>query len=212
MSHPNNEPTGVEIDHPDWCDPTLCTVTPAADVLEDHRSQPVTVRAAHGFPVPLTVTANLCQSATYPMAGPYLTLEVHGLDHDYQTVGGTARIPAEHAATLATMLLDLAATAGAAAGQNASGTPRAVLRPDQDVIDLVGRGGRVPVTFPEARDIEDQVCAILTIFAPQPGDRADSDVMNDILTREHHAGERGRAPSPDTQALTGTRAGEEVAR
>jgi hypothetical protein len=197
MSHPITQPIGVEIDHPDWCDPTLCTVTPAADVLEDHRGQPTTVRAKHGFPVPLTVSASLCQPAKYPMAGPYLTLEVHGLDNDYQTIGGTARIPAEHAATLGTMLLDLAATAGTA-GQSASGTPRAVLRPDQDIIDVVGRGGRVPVTFPEARDIEDQVCAILTIFAPQPGDRADSEVTNDILYREHRARDLGQPGAAST--------------
>jgi len=101
-----------------------------------------------------------------------VTLEVQGLDGDgLRSVAGTTQVAAEHAATLGSMLLDLATAAGAAAGPSASGTPRAVLRPDMDVIDLVGRGGRVPVTFAEARDIEAQISAILTISTTRPGDR-----------------------------------------
>lgn len=149
------------------------------------------------------MTVSLYQNTKHTLAGPYVTLEVQGLDHDLQTVGGTAQVPAEHAAALGSLLLDLAATAGAAAGQPASGTPRAVLRPDTDVIDLVGRGGRVPVTFAEARDIEDQVCAILTIFDSQPGDRADSDVMNDILYRDHRAREHSQPDAMPGGARTG---------
>ncbi|MBX7266510.1 hypothetical protein KIF24_11015 [Micromonospora sp. Llam7] len=208
MSNPSNAPAGVEIDHPDWCEPSLCTVTPAADIREGHRGSPVTLRAKHGFPVPLSVTASLYQNAKHTLAGPYVTLDVQGLDHELQTVGGTAQLPAEEAATLGTMLLDLAATAGAAAGQPASGTPHAVIRPDTDVIDLVGRGGRVPATFAEARQVEDEISAILAIFDPQPGDRADSDVINDILTREYRTRQQGQpAATPD-----GPRTGGEVDR
>lgn len=192
MPYPTNKPAGIEIDHPDWCDLTACTVTPAVDVLEGHSGQPVTLTTKHGYPRRLTVTASLYQPVKYPMAGPYLTLVFQGLDHDYQPVHGTTQIQAEEAARLGTMLLDLAATGGAAAGKSASGTPQAVIREAEDVIDIVGRGGRVPATFTEARDIEDQISAILAIFAPRPGNRADSDVMNDILYREHRAREHGQ--------------------
>jgi hypothetical protein len=208
MSNLINEPAAVEIDHPDWCDSTLCTVTPAVDVLEGHCGPPVTINSKHGYPRKLTVTASLYQPAKYPLAGPYLTLEFQGLDEDHLPVHGTTQIPAEGAARLGTMLLDLAATAGAAAGQPASGTPQAVIREAEEIVDIVGRGGRVPATFAEARDIEDQISAILAIFAPRPGDRADSDVMNDILYREHRAREHGH---PDVTP-GGARTGGEVDR
>jgi hypothetical protein len=37
------------------------------------------------------------------------------------------------------------------------------------VIDIVGCGGRVPGSFAESRDIEDQICATLAISDQQPG-------------------------------------------
>jgi hypothetical protein len=198
MPNPTSRPAGVEIDHPDWCDTTACTVTPAVDALEGHAGHPVTVTTKHGYPRKLTVTASL-----YQPAKSYITLEFQGLDDDHMPVAGTTQIPAEEAARLATMLLDLAATAGAAAGQPASGTPQSVIREAEDIIDIVGRGGRVPLTFAEARDIEDQISAILAIFDPRPGDRPASDVMNDIMYREHRARERGQPDATPGGARTG---------
>lgn len=185
MSHPINEPTGVEIRHPDWCDPTLCTVTPAADALEGHCGQPVTVTTTHGLPRKLTVTASLYQPAMYPLAGPFFALEVRGLDADHQEVGGTTLIPAEDAGRLGSVLLDMATAAGVAGGQWTSGTPQAVIREHEDVIDIVGRGTWVPLTFAEARDIEDELCAILAIFDPQPGDRRENEFLQAILATEY---------------------------
>lgn len=173
----------AEVTHPDWCDEALCTVTPAADLLKEHRGRPVTFAVEHGTPRKLTVTASLFQPARYPLAGPYVDLEVAGLDNDHLETTARAQVPAEEAARLGSMLLDLAAAAGAAAGPSASGTPRAVLREFDDLIDVVGSGGRVQLTFAEARDIEDQVSAILAIFDPER--LANSEVMNDILTREY---------------------------
>jgi hypothetical protein len=186
------------IDHPDWCDTASCTVTAATDVPGGLHGRSVTLRAGHGFPVPLTVTASLYQSAAFPAAGPYVVLElqgldtvVRGLDSELQTVSGMTQIPAEHAVALGTALLD--AAAGAVAGSTASGTPHAVVRNFEDVIDIVGRGGRVPLTFAEARDLEDQVSAILAVFDPQLRNRADSDVMSDVFFREYQQQEQRRS-------------------
>lgn len=41
------------VEHPRWCDPARCTVTPAAAAGEAHHGRPVTVVAAHGIAVPL---------------------------------------------------------------------------------------------------------------------------------------------------------------
>jgi hypothetical protein len=198
MSHKNNRPARVKVEHPDWCDPTLCTVATGADVIEGHNGRPVTVTTTYGLPRNLTVTAHLFQQTMYPLAGPYVALEVRGLDADHQEVGGTTLIPAEDAAQLGSVLLDMATAAGAAGGRAVSGTPQAVLRKHEDKIDIVGRGTWVPCTFAEARDVEDQISAILAIFDSRPGDRADSDVMNDILYREHQARQQGQpAATPD---------------
>ena len=185
MSHPTNEPTGAEIKHPDWCDPTLCTVTTAADAHEAHCGQPVTITTTHGLPRNLTVTASLYQPAMYRLAGPYFALEVRGLDADHQEVGGTALIPAEDAARLGSVLLDMATAAGAAGGRSTSGTPQAVIREYEDVIDIVGRGTWVPCTFAEARDVEDEISAILAIFDSQPGDRRDNEFLHAVLNSEY---------------------------
>lgn len=185
MSHPINEPTGVEIKHPDWCDPTLCTVATVADVIEGHNGRPATVTTTYGLPRNLTVTAHLFQQTMYRLAGPYVVLEVRGLDADHQEVGGTALIPAEDAARLGSVLLDMATAAGAAGGRAVSGTPEAVLREHEDVIDIVGRGTWVPCTFAEARDVEDEISAILAIFDPQPGDRRDNEFLRAVLATEY---------------------------
>lgn len=185
MSHKNNRPARVKVDHPDWCDPTRCTVATAADVLEGHHGRPATVTTTYGLPRNLTVTAHLYQQTMYPLAGPYVALEVRGLDEDHQEVGGTALIPAEPAARLGSVQLDMATAAGAAGGPTVSGTPEAVLREHEDVIDIVGRGAWVPCTFAEARDVEDEISAILAIFDPQPGDRRDNEFLHAILATEY---------------------------
>ncbi|MGH3736175.1 MAG: hypothetical protein ACRDT6_11230 [Micromonosporaceae bacterium] len=185
MSHKNNQPARVKVDHPDWCDPTLCTVATAADVPEGHNGRPATVTTTYGLPRNLTVTAHLYQQTMYPLAGPYVALEVQGLDADHQEVGGTTLIPAEDAARLGSVLLDMATAAGAAAGPPTSGTPQAVIREHEDMIDIIVWFGLVPLTFAEARDIEDQVCAILAIFDPQPGDRRDNEFLRAVLATEY---------------------------
>lgn len=208
MSHKNNRPARARVEHPDWCEPTLCTVATAADVLEGHNGRPATVTTTYGLPRNLTVTAHLFQQTMYPLAGPYVVLEINGLDDDHQEVSGTALIPAEDAAQLGSVLRDMATAAGAAGGPSTSGTPQAVLRKHEDKIDITGRGTWVPCTFAEARDIEDQISAILAIFDSRPGDRADSDVTSDILYREHRAREHGQpGVTPD-----GARTGGEVDR
>lgn len=185
MSHKNNQPARAKVDHPDWCDPTLCTVATTADVIEGHNGRPATVTTTYGLPRNLTVTAHLYQQTMYPLAGPYVALEVRGLDADHQQVSGTTLIPAEDAARLGSVLLDMATAAGAAGGPTVSGTPEAVLREHEDVIDIVGRGTWVPCTFAEARDVEDEISAILAIFDPHPGDRRDNEFLRAVLATEY---------------------------
>lgn len=167
MSHKNNRPARSKVEHPDWCEPTLCTVATAADVIEGHNGRPATVTTTYGLPRNLTVTAHLFQQTMYPLAGPYVVLEINGLDDDHQEVS------------------------------------EAVLRKHEDKIDITGRGTWVPCTFAEARDIEDQISAILAIFDSRPGDRADSDVTSDILYREHRAREHGQPGVTPGGARTG---------
>lgn len=69
-------------------------------MLEGHNGRPATVATTYGLPRNLMVTAHLFQQTMYPLAGPYVVLEVQGLDDDHQEVGGTALIPAEDAAQL----------------------------------------------------------------------------------------------------------------
>jgi hypothetical protein len=109
MSNPTNKPAGAEIDHPDWCDPTACTATPAATVGEAHRGVPTTITFPGTFGE-LEISASLHQPHTRWLTNVYVILDVAGMVHDYQPVTGRAMLRVEQMAEVATLLADLAAT------------------------------------------------------------------------------------------------------
>lgn len=97
----------VTVTHPDWCDHARCTAALTACTGEAHRSAPVTVTGNAGL-TKLTVTASLHQSHAPWLTSVLVVLDVTGLDHDFQPVGGTATLTVGQVADLGAMLAAVA--------------------------------------------------------------------------------------------------------
>jgi hypothetical protein len=120
----------ASIVHPDWCDPGLCTATPATANGEAHRSAPVTVALTGGT---IDVRAHLYQAHTSWPTAVLVKLELSGLTGpNWQLVTGTTTITLGEVACLAEMLTGLAATGRAG---NARGESRSIEPPGRQAGD-----------------------------------------------------------------------------
>lgn len=105
MFNPTDRPQMVE--HPDWCDRTRCTATPACSAGEAHRGKQTTFTIEGDHPA-LEITANLYQSKSVRRAAVDVDVEIRSLNPNFPIACGEAFLPFESLCEIGQTLAGLA--------------------------------------------------------------------------------------------------------